>query len=69
MQKKKEESSDEADEDVLGKLYGDRDKLDKDDKFLLDYIALEGWKGSSKMNKGKKTVDDSDSDHYRRYQN
>lgn len=71
VQKKKEDSSsDEADEDVLGKLYGDRDQLNADDKFLLDYIALEGWKGSSKMNKGKKkTVDDSDSDHYRRYQN
>ena len=36
-------------EDVLEELYDQKEELEADDKFLLDYIALEGWKGSSKL--------------------
>ena len=47
----------ETDGDVLKKLYGDKADLNKDDKFLMDYILNERWKG------GK-----NDDDNYAEYQ-
>lgn len=47
----------ETDGDVFKKLYGDKADLNKDDKFLMDYILNERWKG------GK-----NDDDNYAEYQ-
>ena len=49
-------------EDVLAKLYEEKEDLPEDDKFLLDYIAMEGWKGSSKLHQHQKQIDKEDSD-------
>ena len=42
-------------------MYDEKETLEPDDKFLLDYIALEGWKGSSKFHQDKK-IDKEDDD-------
>ena len=51
----------ESDKDILQKLYGEQTDLDKKDKFLLDYIMNERWKGANNNN-------DSDEDNYQKYQ-
>lgn len=33
-----------SDEDILKRFYGTDNKLDNTDKFLRNYILLEGWK-------------------------
>lgn len=51
----------ESDKDILKNLYGEQADLDKKDKFLLDYIMNERWKGANNNN-------DSDEDNYQKYQ-
>ena len=51
--KKKKEMPLVTDEDVMKRFYGDDNKLDNTEKFLRNYILLEGWKdkfkGGSKL--------------------
>ena len=38
-----------TDTELMKRFWGDDNKLDKHDKFLRNYILLEGWKDKSKM--------------------
>ena len=37
-----------TDEEVMKRFWGDDKKLDSNDKFLRNYILLEGWKDNFK---------------------
>ena len=50
----------ESDKDILKNMYGEQADLDKKDKFLLDYILNERWKGANN--------NESDEDNYKKYQ-
>ena len=42
-----------TDEDLLKRFWGNDNKLDTTDKFLRNYILLEGWKDRGVMGRDK----------------
>lgn len=48
-QKKGKEMQLVTDTELMKRFWGDDKKLDKNDKFLRNYILLEGWKDKGKM--------------------
>lgn len=38
-----------TDVELMKRFWGDDNKLDQNDKFLRNYILLEGWKDKGKM--------------------
>ncbi len=47
-----------TDTELLKRFWGDDNKLDTHDKFLRNYILLEGWKDKGKRNKFEQEAQD-----------
>lgn len=60
-QAKKREMKLITDKDLMQRFYGDDKQLDEKDKFLRNYILLEGWKDKFKgLGKTQQQIDQED---------